>query len=210
MAPSGGWVVLALFVTPILFMLTGSLRKAGLPPPRGLEFLPAPLAFDNFSLRNSLVFVLAAVPLRLLGAFGLALLFHTWFRGVGTYRTGAYLPTVVPDVAFALLWFWILNPLYGPLNAFLGLFGDFTPAWLTNPDAAQAAVVIMSLFQIGEGFIVALATRQEIPDELYRNAFEYLRYGYAAAATLVMFVVTAVIVLIQYRIVRRWRKAFIV
>jgi ABC-type sugar transport system permease subunit len=149
-------VVLAPFVTPILFMLTGSLRKAGLPPPRGLDFLPAPLAFDNyarafnlvaitfvlafyeydlirpaefralgnfrelldddvfkFSLRNSLVFVLAAVPLRLLGAFGLALLFHTRFRGVGTYRTGAYLPTVVPDVAFALLWLWILTPSTG-------------------------------------------------------------------------------------------------
>ena len=222
------------------------------------------------------MFVLAAVPLRLLGAFGLAMLFHARFRGVGAYRTGAYLPTVVPDVAFALLWLWILNPLYGPLNAFLGLFGDFTPAWLTNPNTTQAAVVIMSLFQIGEGFLVALATRQEIPDELYelaaiegsrpldvfrritlpvmaptlllllfrdtifsfqasfvpalivtdggpppyattylplfiyRNAFEYLRYGYAAAATLVMFVVTAVIVIIQYRIVRRWRKAFIV
>ena len=42
-----GVVVLALFVTPILFMLTGSVREAGLPPPRGLEFLPTPLAFDN-------------------------------------------------------------------------------------------------------------------------------------------------------------------
>jgi multiple sugar transport system permease protein len=49
-----------------------------------------------------------------------------------------------------------------------------------------------------------------LPLFIYRNAFEYLRYGYAAAATLVMFVVTAVIVVIQYRIVRRWRKAFIV
>jgi multiple sugar transport system permease protein len=49
-----------------------------------------------------------------------------------------------------------------------------------------------------------------LPLFIYRNAFEYLRYGYAAAATLVMFVVTAVIVIIQYRIVRRWRKAFIV
>jgi multiple sugar transport system permease protein len=42
-----------------------------------------------------------------------------------------------------------------------------------------------------------------------RNAFEYLRYAYAAAATLVMFVVTAVIVVIQYRNVKRWRKAFV-
>jgi multiple sugar transport system permease protein len=49
-----------------------------------------------------------------------------------------------------------------------------------------------------------------LPLFIYRNAFEYLRYGYAAAATLVMFVVTAVIVVVQYRIVRRCRKAFIV
>jgi multiple sugar transport system permease protein len=42
----------------------------------------------------------------------------------------------------------------------------------------------------------------------YQNAFEYLRYGYAAAATLVMFLVTAGIVLVQWRIVKRWRTAF--
>jgi multiple sugar transport system permease protein len=134
----------------------------------------------------------------------------------------------------------------------------------------------MSLFLIGEGFLVALATRQSLPRELYelaelesakpwyvfgrvtlplmaptlllllfrdtifsfqatfvpalivteggpppyattylplfayQNAFEYLRYGYAAAATLVMFGVTAAIVYVQYRIVRRWRHAFVV
>jgi multiple sugar transport system permease protein len=45
---------------------------------------------------------------------------------------------------------------------------------------------------------------------VYRNAFEYLRYGYAAAATLVMSLVTAMTVLVQARIVRRWRRAFIV
>jgi multiple sugar transport system permease protein len=237
------------------------------------------LASDDvfrISLRNSLMYVLFAVPLRLLGALGLALLLHRRFRHVGAYRTAAYLPTVVPDVAYALLWLWIFNPLYGPLNLFLGLFGDFTPAWLTNPTAAQAAIIIMSLFQIGEGFIVAMATRQEIPEELYelatiegtgpwqafvritlpfmaptlllllfrdtifsfqvnfvpalimtgggpppyattylplfiyRSGFEYLRYGYAAAATLTMFVITVAIVLVQYRLVRRWRHAFVV
>lgn len=228
------------------------------------------------ALRNSLVFILFAVPLRLLGALGLALLLHRRWRGVGAYRTAAYLPTVVPDIAYALLWLWIFNPLYGPLNLFLGLFGDFTPAWLTNPTAAQSAVVIMSLFTIGEGFLVAMATRQEIPEDLYelsavegvrpwtvfrrvtlpmmaptlllllfrdtifsfqanfvpalivteggpppfattylplfiyRNAFEFLRYGYAAAATLMMFLITAAIVFVQYRIVKRWRRALVV
>jgi multiple sugar transport system permease protein len=225
------------------------------------------------SVRNSLMFIAAAVPLRLLGALLLALLLHPQFRGTSAYRTSAYLPTVVPDVAFALLWLWIINPLYGPLNLILGAVGGPTPQWLTDPHDARWAVVLMSLFQIGEGFIVALAVRQSLPGDLYElaeiegarpwyvfarvtlplmapvlllllfrdtifsfqanfvpallicdggpppyattylpifvytNAFEYLRYGYAAAATLVMFGITAVIVFAQWRILRRWRLA---
>lgn len=230
----------------------------------------------RISLRNSLMFMAFAVPLRLAGALALALLLHRRFRGVGAARTSAYLPSVVPDVAYALLWLWIFNPLYGPLNLVLDALGGPTPRWMTDPRAAQWAIIVMSLFVIGEGFLVALATRQSLPGELYeiaalesakpwyvfgrvtlplmaptlllllfrdtifsfqatfvpalivteggpppyattylpvfayQNAFEYLRYGYAAAATLVMFFVTAVIVYVQYRIVRRWRHAFVV
>jgi multiple sugar transport system permease protein len=225
------------------------------------------------SLRNSLMFIAAAVPLRLLGALLLALLLHPRIRGVSAYRTAAYLPTVVPDVAFALLMLWIFNPLYGPLNVALDAVGAPTPQWLTDPHDARWAVVLMSLFQIGEGFIVALAVRQSLPGDLYElaeiegarpwyvfarvtlplmapalllllfrdtifsfqanfvpallifdggpppyattylplfvytNAFEYLRYGYAAAAALVMFGITAAIVFAQWRILRRWRLA---
>jgi multiple sugar transport system permease protein len=230
----------------------------------------------RISVRNSLMFILFAVPLRLAGAVALALLLHRRFRGVGAYRTAGVLPTVVPDVAYALLWLWIFNPLYGPLNLALEALGGPTPRWLTDPRAAQWAVIVMSLFTIGEGFLVALATRQSLPHELYeladleaakpwyvfgrvtlplmaptlllllfrdtifsfqanfvpalivteggpppyattylplfvyQNAFEYLRYGYAAAATVSMFLITAAIVYIQYRIVRRWRHAFVV
>ena len=139
---------------------------------------PSFIGLDNFrelwndeifriSLRNSLMFILFAVPLRLCGALALALLLHKRFRGVAAYRTAGYLPTVVPDVAYALLWLWIFNPLYGPLNLALASLGGPTPSWLTNERAAQWAVIIMSLFLIGEGFIVAMATRQGIPGELY-------------------------------------------
>lgn len=229
-----------------------------------------------FSLRNSLVYLLLAVPLRLVAAVGLSLLLHRRLRRVGAYRASVYLPTVVPDAAFALVWIWLLNPLYGPLNALLRAVGIPGPAWQTDARAAMGAVVLMSLFQIGEGFLVALATRRLLPDELYEvaamegcgawqsfrrvtlplmaptlllllfrdtvfslqasfvpallvteggpppygttflplfvytNGFEYLRYGYAAAATLVMFVVTAVMVAVQYRVIRRWRRALAV
>jgi multiple sugar transport system permease protein len=46
-----------------------------------------------------------------------------------------------------------------------------------------------------------------LPLFVYREGFEYLRYGYAATATLVMFALTAAIVVAQWRILRRWRPA---
>jgi multiple sugar transport system permease protein len=226
------------------------------------------------AVRNSLLFAAFAVPLRLAGALLLALLLHPGFRGVGAYRTAAYLPTVVPDVAYALLWLWLLNPLYGPINLALEAIGAPTPSWLSDPRAAQSAIVLMSLFVLGEGFVIALAVRQSLPNELYelarveragtlytfarvtlplmlpalvllalrdtllslqvsfvpallvtgggpppyattylpffvyRNAFEYLRYGYASAAVLIMFLATAAVVLVQFLVLRRWQRAF--
>ena len=112
----------------------------------------------------------APCPLRLLGALGLALLLHVRFRGAGAYRTTAYLPTVVPDVAFALAWLWILNPLYGPLNLTLGAIGIDGPSWLTDPWAARFGLVLVAGFTIGEGFLIAMAARVEIPPELYELA----------------------------------------
>jgi multiple sugar transport system permease protein len=222
------------------------------------------------ALVNSLTFAAFAVPLRLLGAVGLALLMHERFRGAGVARTSVYLPTVVPDIAYALLWLFLVNPLFGPINAVLGAAGLPEPEWLTTGTGAMATIVLMSGFTIGEGFVVALAARQEMPKELYELArvegagalhtlrrvtlplmaptlgllairdlafslqvsfvpaylltdggpdratlflplyafdvgFEQLRYGYAAAMTLTMFVITGLLVLAQLWFVRRWR-----
>jgi multiple sugar transport system permease protein len=49
-----------------------------------------------------------------------------------------------------------------------------------------------------------------LPLFVYREGFEYLRYGYAAAATLVMFGITAAIVWVQWLVLRRWRSSFAV
>ncbi|HEY8599399.1 MAG TPA: sugar ABC transporter permease [Thermomicrobiales bacterium] len=142
---------------------------------------PVWIGFENFravfrdpifriAVRNSFLFVLLAVPLRLFGALTLALLLSRQRRGVGLYRAAVYLPTIIPDVPYALLWLWIFNPIYGPLNAILGALGLPTPAWLVNPDTALLAIVLMSAFQLGEGFVVLLAGLQDIPGDLYDAA----------------------------------------
>ncbi|MFC1976084.1 carbohydrate ABC transporter permease [Chloroflexota bacterium] len=142
---------------------------------------PRWVALDNFrrllespyvrvSLRNSLVFVLLAVPLRLLGALLLALLLQPKRRLFGLYRASVYLPTVIPEVAYALIWLWIFNPLYGPLNMVLGTLGLPTPAWLVEPTTARLAIVLMLALQLGEGFVVLLAGLQNTPRAFYDAA----------------------------------------
>lgn len=116
------------------------------------------------ALGNSLVFVVLAVPARIAAALALALLLERPRRGIGAYRASVYLPTVVPDVAYAFVWLWILNPLYGPLNLVLGALGLPTPAWLADSDTAKLGFVLMSLFQIGEGFVILLAGLSDVPE----------------------------------------------
>jgi multiple sugar transport system permease protein len=119
------------------------------------------------SLYNSLVFLALAVPLRVGGALLLALLLRRPRRLSGLYRTAVYLPTVIPEAAYALVWLWIFNPLYGPLNAILQALGLPAPAWLAEPATARLAIVIMAAFQLAEGFVILLAGLQTIPRALY-------------------------------------------
>ena len=119
------------------------------------------------AIGNALFFILLAVPLRILGALALALLLHRRRRGVSGYRAAVYVPTVIPDVAFALIWLWIFNPLFGPVNMALGALGLPTPGWLADAETARYPFVIMSLFQIGEGFVVLLAALRGLPGEYF-------------------------------------------
>jgi multiple sugar transport system permease protein len=134
------------------------------------------------SLRASLAHVALAVPLRLLAASALALLLAAPRRGGALYRAAVYLPTVIPDVALALLFLWVLNPLYGPLNQLLGALGLPEPAWLSTTWGARSGVALMLLFPIGEAFLVVLAARRSLNGRLYEaaaidgaNAFQQLR-----------------------------------
>lgn len=89
-----GWHIAAvflsvLFLLPLAAMFVGSLRPSNAPPPRGIEWLPRVITWDNYSqvfqlvemgryLLNSLTVELMAVPVTLLIAswagFALALL----------------------------------------------------------------------------------------------------------------------------------------
>lgn len=116
---------------------------------------------------NTAIHVALSVPLRVVAAVGLALLLHDRFPGVGAARASVYLPSVVPDAAYALLWLWLLNPLFGPIAGLASAFGGEGPSLLTDPWGARLSVALMGAFQIGEGLVIALAARRAISPALY-------------------------------------------
>ncbi|MBX3071243.1 MAG: sugar ABC transporter permease [Thermomicrobiales bacterium] len=247
-------------------------------PPRfaGLANFREMLNDDVFriALGNSLRYILLAVPLRLFGAFVMALLLLKPRPGTTLFRVMVYLPTVIPDMAWALIWLWILNPIYGPLNRALALIGIDGPSWMVDATWAPYGIVLMMIWQIGEGFVISLAALQNVsrdlldqsaidggsmlrtiwnitlptiapallivllrdtvfsfqanfvpalivgnggdpkyatlylPMYIYTTAFGYLRFGYAAAMTLSMYVVTGAILWAQFRAAKRWNVGF--
>ena len=168
-----GAVVLVAIPALLSFVLAFTQFDA-VSPPRWIGLLNFKLlALDPrlpIALRNSLFYITLAVPLRVLGALLLALLLRERRPGVGVVRAAVYLPTVIPDVAYALVWLWIFNPLYGPLNLLLGAAGLPTPAWLVQAETARPALVFMSLFQIGEGFVLLLAGLSSLSRDYYASA----------------------------------------
>lgn len=132
------------------------------------RMLSDPFFYD--ALRASLAYAVMAVPLRMLAATGLGLALAQPRPGSRIYRVLVYLPTVIPDIALAVLFLWVFNPLYGPVNQVLGAVGAPTPNWLATPWGARWAIVIMMLFPIGEAFLVVLASRRSLDGTMFEAA----------------------------------------
>jgi multiple sugar transport system permease protein len=122
------------------------------------------------SLSNTLIFAIMVVPASIILALILAILLNNTLRGNSIFRTLVFMPTVVPAVAAAVIWIWILNPQWGLLNGFLRMINIQGPPWLSNPDWAKPALLIITLWMIGSDMILYLAGLQEIPNDYYESA----------------------------------------
>ena len=122
------------------------------------------------SLYNSAFYSLGAVPLGLVLALGLAVLLNQKIRGLSFFRSVFFIPSVVPSVASAILWLWLLNPRVGLINFVLGKFGVPLIPWLSSPDWIKPAFILMSLWGIGWTVVIFVAGLQGVPRHLYEAA----------------------------------------
>ena len=116
--------------------------------------------------RNSALFAVCLVPIKLLLALGLAVLLNMGGRSTGIYRTIFYLPALVPVVAGSILFMLLLTPGAGPVNIILEAIGLSPPDWLKDPTAAFWTLVIISLWPLGIETMIFLSGLKEIPSDV--------------------------------------------
>jgi len=168
---------LALFLLwPTLYSLVLSVQRWDFLSPNrpfvGLENYRALLTSSEFSnsLRVTLLYVAASVPLRISLALLLAHLVLKETRLNRLLRGVYFLPVVSSSVAISLVWRYLFNTDAGLVNAAVTALGGQKVPWLLDPQAALWAVIVVSVWQsLGYDVLLFIAGLQAIPEE-YREA----------------------------------------
>jgi multiple sugar transport system permease protein len=122
------------------------------------------------SVRNTLWLVAITVPLKVMFAFGVALMLTRARRGIGFFRAVFYLPALAPPVAATLGFVYLLNPATGPVNGALGLVGIEGPLWFNEPGWSKPALTLLLMWGVGNTMIIFLAALVDVPRHLYESA----------------------------------------
>ncbi len=129
------------------------------------------------ALGNAAYLAIIGIPLGMSTGLAIAMLLNMNVKGLNYYRTAFYIPSIVPAVASAVLWQWILagDPSRGLLNAlwqatFTPWFGWQPPGWFGVAEWAKPGLIIQGLWGAGGGMILWLAGLQGISRGLYEAA----------------------------------------
>ena len=123
------------------------------------------------AVRNTAFLTIVGVTAGTFMGLGSALLLNGPNRLARVFRSAIFVPAVVPPVATAICWLFILNPQYGVLNAGLRTFGLPPIGWLNDPGYAKLGLLMMVLWgSVGQVMITFSAALQEIPAELTEAA----------------------------------------
>ena len=119
---------------------------------------------------NTFVFAGVSIPLAIVFAFGLAMLLNAKIRFQVVYRTVYFLPTLVPEVALALVWVYLFTPVTGLINVPFNWLGVKGPCWLACAAWTRQTMVMLALWLIGQQIELYLAGLQDVPQDLYDAA----------------------------------------
>ncbi len=133
-------------------------------------------AFHDPGFWNSLWHNVVLIPFFVIlpAVIGLvpAILVHQLsLRGARFFQAGLFPPYIMPGVLIGVVWRWILNPVFGPVNATLEKIGIDAPAWLGDFTWALPTVGLIGAWAAyGFCYVLFVAGIQKIPTALYEAA----------------------------------------
>jgi multiple sugar transport system permease protein len=123
------------------------------------------------SLWVTIIFTLISTPLLVLIALGLALLVNRAIPAQGLFRTIFFAPFILPVSVVALIWSWLYQPGFGLINGTLTALGLQEVPWLSQPNTAMIAIIILTVWwTVGYNFVLYLAGMQQISREVLEAA----------------------------------------
>ena len=171
--------IVALFGYPVVKNLTMSFQDytlrtffTGRAPWVGLDNYLTVVSDDVFSkaLTNTALFTLGSIIGQFIIGMLLALFFHKSFPLNGVLRALFLLPWLIPLIVGSAAWRALLEQDSGVVNLMLERLGiiDNPISWLTSPDVALIAVILVNIW-LGVPFNLTLlySGLQDIPEELY-------------------------------------------
>jgi ABC-type sugar transport system permease subunit len=172
------YILFAVFgLFPLLYTIGLSFNSwtgAGQWTPVGLDNYAALLTHSQFlaSLSNSLYYLIAGVPVLVVGSLLAAVVLNSAklrFRTV--YRTIFFLPYVTSEVIIAIVFIAVFDQNFGWLNALLRALGMPNVPWLSSPEWSKVPVLTLFVWsRLGYYLILMLAGLQTVPQELYDAA----------------------------------------
>jgi multiple sugar transport system permease protein len=117
-------------------------------------------------------FFMLAIPVSIGASLGLAVVLNQKLPGRAFFRTVFFIPSICTGVGTMLLWKFLYNPQFGPVNRLLAAIGINGPAWLESYHWAKPAIMVMNVWAAmgGTNMILYLAALQNVPPELYEAA----------------------------------------
>lgn len=170
---------LIFLVGPLLFGLFISLRDWNMiiPPLQshyvGLSNYRFLLEDDVFrlSLGNTFVYAVGTMLPLIALALLVALVLNRPRPLRTLYRTAYFIPFVTSFVAVSIVWGYLYNSSYGPIDSFLEMLSLPPQSWLTSPGLALPSVMIVGIWRnLGYIMVLFLAGLQNIPQEYYDAA----------------------------------------
>jgi len=141
----------------------------------GLSNYTTLMADDIFwhSVRNTLIWAAVSPVLELTIAMLLALALYAKVPGARFFRIAWFTPVLMSYIVVGILWAWIYNADWGPVNVALRALGlgDLATAWLGNPDTALGALIVVTTWMwTGFNMVVLLAALHSLPKEVIEAA----------------------------------------